>query len=230
MTGSGDAMKALATVRAQRGYLLPHHGLLAMLAPELLEAYDHAYAAITLHRRSLGDFEREFVWLGILVSTEESIATHHLKKFRDAGGGDDDIALAVILAGYARSSDAFAFAEAHWQRHVPGFTRSDVYRAGLARLWPVGSHRAGLREMFMATAQTCRGAWSEVALHIKGALAEGVEEVELAEALSLSMFPGSVPNFVKACGVWQNLVLHGAVPASPALQAWASIDQSGFQP
>ena len=39
---------ALTDLRAKRGYLLPHHGLLAVAAPELLVAYDATYSALTL--------------------------------------------------------------------------------------------------------------------------------------------------------------------------------------
>jgi hypothetical protein len=57
-----------------------------------------------------------------------------------------------------------------------------------------------------------------------------VPEVELAEALSYAMFPGSIPNFVDACGVWQELIARGAVPASPAFALWgaAAAEQRGF--
>ena len=53
--------------------------------------------------------------------------------------------------------------------------------------------------------------------------------MELAEAISLMMFPGSVPRFVEAAGVWLRLVREGAVAASPVFAAWARLQgQGGF--
>ena len=46
-----DTRERLERARAKRGYLLPHHGLLAVAAPRLLEAYDAAYTAL---KRTLG--------------------------------------------------------------------------------------------------------------------------------------------------------------------------------
>ena len=45
--------KLLAAVREKRGYLLPHHGLMAASMPELLTAYDDLYTAMTLTPRQL---------------------------------------------------------------------------------------------------------------------------------------------------------------------------------
>jgi alkylhydroperoxidase/carboxymuconolactone decarboxylase family protein YurZ len=68
--------------------------------------------------------------------------------------------------------------------------------------------------MTMTAVQTCRERWQEVRWHIKGAYEAGAPEVELAEALSFTMFPGSVPNFVEACAVWQQMIRAGEVAAS----------------
>ena len=81
-----DLVTRLAALRAERGYLLPHHGLLAALAPDVLAAYGTLYRALTLGKRHLGDFAKEFVWLAILAATDEAAATHHVAKFRAAGG------------------------------------------------------------------------------------------------------------------------------------------------
>ena len=55
----------------------------------------------------------------------------------------------------------------------------------------------------------------------------GIDERELAEALSLMMFPGSVPYFVEAAGIWRELILAGDVEASPAFRAWAEVSGQG---
>ena len=60
----------LNAVRDKRGYLMSHHGLLALTAPDLLEGYDACYTALTLVKRHLSEREKEFVWLGILATKE----------------------------------------------------------------------------------------------------------------------------------------------------------------
>ncbi|MBT8422102.1 MAG: hypothetical protein KJP03_03195, partial [Gammaproteobacteria bacterium] len=53
------------------------------------------------------------------------------------------------------------------------------------------------------------------------------DELQLAESLSLAMFPGSVPNYVEAAGVWRELIASGAVPASELFQNWAQLSGQG---
>ncbi len=81
----------------------------------------------------------------------------------------------------------------------------------------------------MAAAHTCKRGWAELAWHIEGAYAAKVNAYELAETISYAMFPGSIPNFVDACGVWLGLIRAGTVRASEAFLAWAQMDgQGGF--
>jgi alkylhydroperoxidase/carboxymuconolactone decarboxylase family protein YurZ len=222
------AQARLAAVRAKRGYLLPHHGLLAVAAPDLLDAYDQAYTALTLTPRRLTAHDKEFVWLAVLVATDEAIATHHIRKFRDAGGTADEIQAALRLAAVARAAPAFAFVDAHWAAAIPEFAREEAYRGALADALAPFRLPPRLAEMALAAVQTCRAAWWEVGVHIRAAYAAKVVEEELAEAIAITMFPGSVPYFVEACRVWRELIAAGTVAASPAFRAWAAIEQGGF--
>jgi hypothetical protein len=54
-----------------------------------------------------------------------------------------------------------------------------------------------------------------------------VPEDEMAEAISLAMFPGSVPYFVEACAEWRRLILDGTLPASSRYQSWARLTGQG---
>jgi alkylhydroperoxidase/carboxymuconolactone decarboxylase family protein YurZ len=233
MSGTPDeteVARRLAEVRAKRGYLLPHHGLLAIAAPAVLAGYDATYTALTLTPRSLGEREKEFVWLGVLVACEEAIATHHIAKFRAAGGTEAEIELAVRLAAFAAGAPFFAFASDKWGRHLPAYDRERAYRNALDALVAATGVPRGWVEMTLAAIHTTRKAWWELSVHIRGAYAAGVPEVELAEALSYAMFPGSIPNFVDACAVWQGMIARGEVPASPAFALWgaAAGEQKGF--
>jgi alkylhydroperoxidase/carboxymuconolactone decarboxylase family protein YurZ len=225
----GAIKKRLDAVKAKRGYLLPHHGLLSVAAPNLLAGYDAAYTAMTLEERLLPEHDKEFIWLVVLVSTEEAIATHHIKKFFNAGGTTDGFDLAVQLAGYARSAPCFAFVQNEWPKHVPHYSPARAYRQGFERLLEGAVVSRQITEIAMAAAHTCRRGWRELAWHLEGAYREKMDEFEMAEGLSYAMFPGSIPNFVTACEVWLNLIRDGRVEAGPAFKLWAETEgQGGF--
>ena len=57
-----------------------------------------------------------------------------------------------------------------------------------------------------------------------------MDENTLAEALSLAMFPGGVPNFVDACDIWRALIKEKTVSASEPYKLWAKMSkQNGFE-
>lgn len=217
----------LQAVRARRGYLLPHHGLLAITSEGLLRAYDAAYTALALDARVLSVHDRETVWLAILIATDEALATHHLPKFRDGGGTDEEIAAILRLTSWAIGVRAYRFVASAWSPHLPGISVAGAYRESFERLVAPLSPRLGW--MAVAAVHACRGDVDWLAEAIVAAYDGAVPEVELAEALSLVMFPGSVPCFVEAARVWLGLIRAGRVAPSPAFAAWAALDgQGGF--
>jgi alkylhydroperoxidase/carboxymuconolactone decarboxylase family protein YurZ len=226
MNETRDELEArLAAVRARRGYLLPHHGLMALAFPKLLEGYDAAYAALALDDRALSRHDREFVWLAVLAATDEALATHHIAKFREAGGTDAGIGAAFAAAALAIGAEAFDFAARAWARQLSPFDPQAAYLAALRRVAPEAPmrlvHLAGL------AVQVCRARWRPFAWHLQAAYADGLEEEAMAEAISLAMFPGSVPRFVEACAEWRRLILEGHLPASARFRAWAEMTGQG---
>ena len=215
----------LAAVRAKRGYLLPHHGLMALAFPSLLAGYDAAYTALALEDRVLSHHDREFVWLAVLAATDERVATHHITKFRAAGGTDAMIGAAFAAGALAIGAEAFDFAARDWARQLAPFDPRAAYLDTLARVAPAAPmrlvHLAGL------AVQVCRARWRPFAWHLEAAYADSVPEEDMAEAISLAMFPGSVPRFVEACAEWRRLIAEGALPASPRFQAWARLTGQG---
>jgi alkylhydroperoxidase/carboxymuconolactone decarboxylase family protein YurZ len=215
----------LAAVRAKRGYLLPHHGLMALAFPRLLEGYDAAYTALALDDRVLSHHDREFVWIAVLAATDERVATHHIAKFRTAGGTDAALGAAFTAAAFAIGAEAFDFAARDWSRQLAPFDPQSAYIAALRRVAPDAPmrlvHLAGL------AVQACRARWRPFAWHLAAAYADAVPEEEMAEAISLSMFPGSVPRFVEACGEWRRLIVDGTLPAGPRFLAWARMTGQG---
>jgi len=215
----------LREVRAKRGFLLPHHGLMALAFPKLLAGYDAAYTALALDDRVLSHHDREFVWLGVLAATDERVATHHIAKFRAAGGTDAAIGAAFAAAALAIGAEAFDFAARDWARQLAPYDPKSSYVATLRRVAPDAPMR--LVHLTGLSVQVCRARWRPFAWHLEAAYADGVPEDEMAEAISLAMFPGSVPYFVEACAEWQRLILEGSLPASDRYQAWARMTGQG---
>jgi alkylhydroperoxidase/carboxymuconolactone decarboxylase family protein YurZ len=220
-----DLARQLAAIRARRGYLLPHHGLMAVSSPRLLEAYDATYAALALEPRTLSRHDHEFAWLAILVATDEALATHHLPKFRAGGGTDAEFAGVLRIVAFALGFPAYRFIDRHWRPHLPDFDPNAEYLTAFRAV--AGDVPLRLAHLAAATVHTCRAAWDALAWQIVAAYADAVPEDDLAEALSLTMFPGSVPYFVEAAGVWRQLIVDGRVPASPRYRAWAAVAGQG---
>ncbi|PWJ20593.1 carboxymuconolactone decarboxylase family protein [Jannaschia seohaensis] len=224
-----DVEERLTSIRDKRGYLLPHHGLLAVANPALLSAYDTLYSELTLKDGVLTLHEKEVIWLIILVSTGEAIATHHIDRLRKAGGGEAEVAAALALAAWADGASRHRFVQTHWAAHLDGFDAVASYRSGLAALMERHPVEPWVAEIGLAAAHQCHRRWEWVGEHIAGAYRAGATERAIAEGLALAMFPGGVPNFVDACDIWKTLILDGKVEASDAFAAWARLSgQGGF--
>jgi alkylhydroperoxidase/carboxymuconolactone decarboxylase family protein YurZ len=218
----------LEALRAKRGYLLPHHGLMALTAPALLEGYDAAYTAMALDDRVLSHHDREFVWLAVLIATGEGIATHHITKFYDAGGTDDEVAAIMALTAACRGFEAYDFVEAQWHAHMPGIVPETLWSEALARATPGAASR--LVQLAALAVHAAHGEWRGLRWQLRAAYAARVPELEMAEALSLMMFPGSIPRFVSAARLWREMILDGTLAASEGFRAWAALaGQEGHQ-
>lgn len=226
---STDLEARLASIRAERGYLLPHHGMMAVAAPDMLDAYAEAYRAMTLTERALSDFEKEFIWIAILVATDESEATHHIAKFHKAGGTDAQLRAAVRLVALIRGQAAFDFVTDAWSAHLPwwdGRRETTEARATISREFGIEPWLVTLADM---TARVCLDQKAALGWAIEDAYAEGAGEDRIANALMLTMFPASVPRFVRAAECWLELIREGRVAASAPYQAWARLSgQGGF--
>ena len=222
---SDDLKAKLTALREKRGYLLPHHGLMALTAPNLLTAYDAAYTALALEDRILSHHDREFVWLGILIATDEEIATHHITKFRNARGTDTEIRAAVSLTAMVCGFRAYHFVAWDWAKPLESIDfRADWTRSILAA--GTGAE-ARLCHLTACAIHTCNAQWDGLRWQLQAAYDAGVPEDELAEAISLTMFPGSVPYFVTAAAIWKEMIANGELPASDAFRTWALMPGQG---
>ncbi|MEM9532939.1 MAG: carboxymuconolactone decarboxylase family protein [Pseudomonadota bacterium] len=220
-----DLKNSLASLREARGYLLPHHGLLATALPDVLTAYDDLYRKLAFETRDLTPFEHEFVWLTLLAARGEPLATHHLEKFRRAGGTPEQVADIVGLASVTTSCAALTFAEDAWSAHVPNLNPATIYLERFRQA--AGEHPLPLAHLGGIAALTGLGDWRGLRWQLLGAYADDTPEAGIAHAMALAMFPGSVPYFARAAGVWQDMIRKGEVSASARYQTWAEFPGQG---
>lgn len=216
----------LEALRADRGYVLPHHGALAAAAPDLHEAYERMYAALTRTHRHLEPLEKEFVWLALLVALKEVIGTHHLKLFRAAGGTDSQAAAAFRLAGFAGGAEGFALIRRHWRDWLPAIDPDAAYMDAVRRLAGPDLPK-GASDLAMLAVHAALGGHAGVDAHLRASYSLGIPEEKMVEALSLIIWPAGVNRFVEACTVWLKLMQSGAVTPSPRFRAWAEAPGQG---
>ncbi|MGI9290409.1 MAG: hypothetical protein ACR2QG_03920 [Gammaproteobacteria bacterium] len=220
-----ELAKNLQEVREKRGYLLPHHGLMAVSMPRLLDAYDELYTTLALTERQLNRHDHEFVWMGVLISTDEILGTHHIKRFHDAGGTNEELAAATAITAFAKGCQAYHFVNDYWLPHLPDHNPQQQYIDMFRRV--SGDTSLPLAHMTACAIHTCMGHWNGLRWQLKAAYEDQTDELELAEAISLAMFPGSVPNYVEAAGVWREMIAKDEVPASDLFRNWAELSGQG---
>ena len=225
---SPDQVRArLEAIRAARGFVLPHHGLMAASLPELHATYEAMYRALTLDPRHLSPLARESVWIAILSACEEPVGTHHLQKFRAAGGTDAQALAIFRLSAWAGGAARYATLDAAWGGHFPGASLREAYLDGARALLPGGALDETLARICLAAIHAASDQPWGLALELEAALRLGVAEAELAEALSLIIWPRGVNRFVRAAECWLALIRAGQVPASEAFRAWAAAPDQG---
>mgnify|MGYP001177261192 CR=1 FL=1 len=222
-----NASKNLSEIRDKRGYLLPHHGLLSLTDPDLLLGYDQCYSALTLKKRYLEEKEKEFIWLGILAVTEEYIATQHLNKFLDAGGTSLEIECIIQLATYARGVSSIIFADKNWKKIDNKIDGKNLYFSGIKTLNKNNVVEESLMNLALVAIHTSIKQHTPLSWHIKKLYDFNTKEAHIAEAITYSMFTGSIPNFIEGCSVWRDMIIKKEIIASKEFLDWAMLDQDG---
>jgi alkylhydroperoxidase/carboxymuconolactone decarboxylase family protein YurZ len=222
-----DLRARLESLRAARGFLLPHHGALAAGAPALHDAYLTMYRELTVAPRVLTALERECVWLSILVTAREGIGTHHLELFRQHGGTEAMAESLITLAGIAPVFDALTFAAGHWSAFLPSLTTAAYDRQVAAAR---GELPEGVADLAMLATHAARHAQGGVAHHLKRAYAMGLDEAAMVESLSYIIWPCGVNAFLAACETWVGLMKQGTVTPSPRFAVWAEMAMGAYDP
>lgn len=222
-----DFAGRLDEIKKKRGYLMPHHGLLALTAPDLLAGYDACYSALTLGERQIPTKDKEFIWLGILAVREEYLATQHVTKFLDAGGSSEEIITATQLAAIARGVGSLSFAIQYWNAQVPEINGPSYYLDTLLKLTHGTPVQDSVLHLSMCAIHTSLQNWEALKWHLSWAYEMEINESYIAEALTYSMFTGSIPFFIEGCEIWRSMIANGHVDATEPFKLWAETDQSG---
>lgn len=232
-TSTTPEQEALAAVLAdmkQRrgGFLLPHHGLLGLLAPNILGPYDALYSRVALTDGPFSEFEKEYIWLAIIVTGREAIGTHHLHKFRAAATSPGSFHSVLRLVALVEGSDAIRFPADSWRDHTEGFDWGRSYIDGLVACCADTEVPEPLMHLAAAGVATCHRLWPQLVVHLEALYAAKVPERHMLEAISFALLPGGVPSFINACAVWQDAIRSGRLPGSDITRFWAQQDLSGF--
>ncbi len=217
----------LKQIRAARGFVLPHHGALAAALPELHTAYEAMYRALTLDQRHLTPLQKEIVWVGVLAACEEPVGTHHVAKFRAAGGNEALAAAIFRLVGWAAGARRYACLARDWQALLPGVPAAAAYTEGLRPLLRGGALAEAEARLALIAIHTACDEPFGLAAEIEAAYALGVPEPCIAEAMSLTIWPRGVNPFVRATGIWLALMRAGRVSPSAPFRAWAEAPGQG---
>ncbi|WP_137176586.1 hypothetical protein [Roseomonas sp. AR75] len=224
---NADPLALLAAARARRGYLLPHHGLFVLLSPRFASAYEDAYGTLALQPVSLAAEDKEFVWVVIVAVVGSATARHHVRRFREAGGGSAGVEAALRIAAFAMGRGRFDFAGAAWAKQLPGWDAAVAEDAAWAALLAGGGVPERRALLGILAAATALDDAPGVARALRAGYALGIAERDLAEAMCLTVQPAGLPRLVRAAGIWRGLIREGALPASAGFRAWAEAEAEG---
>ena len=127
------------------------------------------------------------------------------------------------LAGHAFALRAYRFTGDNWGDLVPALGNEAAYRRALDALLADRGIAPVLAELTLLSVHTCQRQHDAVAWHLTGLYRNGADECAIADTLALTMWNGSVPNFIYACSIWRRMILDGQLAASDAFRTWAEI-------
>ncbi len=219
---SAEMSERIESIRKTRGFILPHHGLMAICDMPLLKAYDAFYTELALNKRALDEHDKELVWVMCLIATKEAIPIHHIRNLRRSGGSDLEVAELARIAAVVWGATSFKFVANNFIKYLPDFDRKEEYLklySAASNELSIGPRMASLTAL---AACVCQARWEEFGWHLANAYELNVPEPEIAEAISIPMFPGDAANyFYPACQIWRRLIRSGTLNASAAFRTWA---------
>lgn len=211
---------------------MPHHGVMALSAPDLLAAYDVVYKVTKLDHAVLTPLEKNFIWILIVAVQQIPLGGHHVKDFVTAGGTIRQVETAAALAGFLIGARGLRTIATSWQDAAPGVQFDAAYRRTIEAINGAADKPLpkGLLELALAAAQSCRQDWNRVADHLRAAKEVLVPDNAIAAALSVLLLPCGSPVFVQACTVWRDLVRSSTITASEPYKYWAALPDPVARP
>jgi alkylhydroperoxidase/carboxymuconolactone decarboxylase family protein YurZ len=193
--------------------------------PVLLEKYDDFYTEVTLKSKVLDNKTKELVWIGILACASEEAGTIHLKRGREAGITDEEIAEVITITQVAEGFDVLLFVEEKWGFFLPGMKPMEVYAKFVDHL------KKGLRlqeravELIFIGIYAALGIRKGLEFHLLKARELGIRDDEIAEAMSFIILPRGGNTMLEAAGILKNLVKEGRYKPDSIFKYWTSDDQ-----
>jgi alkylhydroperoxidase/carboxymuconolactone decarboxylase family protein YurZ len=230
LTSADAVRRRLAEARQRRGYLLPHQGVMAAALPELQDAYPAMYQALTGRDHYLSLHEKECVWLSLLIACQQHVGTHHVTKFREAGGTNVQAQGIFQLTSLSLGAPSvYQFLDDHWAQHFDVDEAAPLYRSAIGNVCDAYGLDSSIGILMVLGVHTAFShAWG-VKTAIELCYDAVVHEGKIAEAMSLALWPCGMNRFVTASFIWRDLILSGQVAASEPFQEWARTpDQDGF--
>ena len=214
--------------RAERGFILPQQGMMAVAMPDMQDAYARLYAAVTQQANYFTAYEREFVWMGILSAAGESIGTHHVRLFKEHGGTSAQAEVITSLVALALGTPrSYEFMHRHWQKHFAPMDATAAYRRAAERLIEGSGIAVELARFLMLAVHTTFGhAWG-VEQELLALYDLGAHEGKMAESISLPFLAAGVNRLIDASEIWLELIRQKRVNASESFQAWADTAGQG---
>jgi hypothetical protein len=213
---------------ARRGYLLPQQGLMAVAMPAMQDGYTVMYSALTVQENHLTEYEREFVWMGILTAAGEHIGTHHVRLFKEFGGDARQAEVVTDLVALAMGTTrSYEFMHKHWQKHFPPMDAVATYRRAAARIVDGTTVTVELAHYLLLAVHTTFGHQWGVEQELLALYDMAADEGKMAESISLPFWAAGVNRMIDASEVWLELMRSQRVHASEPFRVWAETAGQG---
>ncbi|NDZ18758.1 hypothetical protein C7T35_21250 [Variovorax sp. WS11] len=223
-----EIRQRLADHYAQRGFILPQQGMMAVAMPDFQDGYTKLYAALTQQENHFSAYEREFVWMGILSAAGESVGTHHVKLFRDNGGTSNQMEVITGLVALAMGTPrSFEFMHRHWQKHFAPMNAVATYRGAISRLVSDSGIPLDLAWYLMLAVHTTFGHRWGVEQSLHALYDAGSHEGKMAESISLPFLAAGINRLIDASEIWLEMIRSGRISASEPFCIWAETSQIG---
>ena len=211
----------LEEVRGKRGYLLTHHEFFGFADPAMLEKYDQVYQHLTLKEKFLEDRVKEFVWLGILAAVyEEAGGPIHIKRAKEAGLTDREIAEVFLLTQVAQGFDVVSFTRDKWGRLIPGVDLLEAYGLFIDQMAARSGIPARTIELILIGVYAALAKGRALRFHLGRANEHGLKDEEIYEAISYILLPCGAPTLIQAAEVLKEALARGELKPSSAFKNW----------